>query len=451
MLPGLSDSHVHLESLARLKLEVDLTGSRSIEEALARIRRHAARLTPDSWVVGRGWYNDAWPDTRFPSRDALDSAAGGRPAFLLRRDGHSAWVSSAALSAAGISSAVGDPPGGVVDRDESGRPTGIVRENAVRLVQRYVPLPSEAELDSAMASTLRDLSRLGLTSVHSMDHPSAFASLSRLQRRRSLPVRVSYNIPAPRLEHAQRLGIVSGLGDDHLRIWGIKAFLDGSLGSGTAEMLTGAGIQVLPQEELLSLVRQCAGAGLNLCLHAIGDGAVRRALDAFQAVPVAWPRWQPWRPRIEHAQCVDPADVDRFARVGVVASMQPIQAISDRELADREWGERVRHAYAWRALVDAGAVLAFGSDTPVETADPLPGLDAAIGWRRRSGWHPSLALTRAQALRAYTWGAAYACGMEDRIGRLRPGMLCDLTVVHEGRVTATVVGGEVTFRARPEP
>ena len=208
-------------------------------------------------------------------------------------------------------------------------------------------------------------------------------------------------------------------------------------------MLDGSGVPVLAQDELADLARRCAAAGLSLCLHAIGDAAVRRALDALEPLARVSPRW---RPRVEHAQCVDPADVPRFRRAGVIASMQPVHAVADRGLADREWPARVRHAYAWRPLQDAGAVLAFGSDAPVEPADPLLGIDAATSWRRRAGWHPELALTPAQALRAYTAGAAYAAGMEDRLGRLRPGFLCDLTVVHGGHVVATVVGGHVTWR-----
>ncbi|HKA11548.1 MAG TPA: amidohydrolase [Candidatus Dormibacteraeota bacterium] len=444
-LPGLADAHIHLESLARLKLEVDLAGSPSLDHVLARIRRHAATLPPDAWVVGRGWYNDVWPDARFPDRRSLDEAVAGRPALLLRKDGHSGWVSSAALGVAAITRETPNPPGGVIDRDPDGEASGIVRENAVQAVQRCIPRPSDEQLDAAMAAALRDLARRGLTSVHSMDTPLAFASLSRLRARRPLPLRVSYNLPAPRLEHAERLGIHSGLGDDRLRIWGVKAFLDGSLGSRTAEMVDGSGVPVLAQPELVELASRCATAGLNLCLHAIGDGAVRRALDALEPLAGIWPGW---RPRIEHAQCVDPADVPRFRRAGVVASMQPIHAVTDRDLADREWGERTRHAYAWRALLDAGAVLAFGSDAPVEPADPLLGIDAATAWRRRAGWYPDLALTEAQALRAYTWGAAYAAGMEDRLGGLRPGMLCDLTLIRDGRVTATVVGGQLTWRER---
>jgi predicted amidohydrolase YtcJ len=442
-LPGLADAHVHLESLARLRIEVDLGGARSLTEALTRVRRHAARLPAGAWVIGRGWYNDAWRDRRFPDRHSLDGAAGGRPAVLLRKDAHSAWVSSAGLAAAGIEGATPDPPGGVIDRDGSGEATGIVRETAVDMVQRCVPRTPDERLDAAMAATLRDLSRLGLTSVHSMDRVPAFASLSRLHARRPLPVRVSWNLPAARLEHAERLGLLGGTGDDRLRIWGVKAFLDGSLGSRTAEMLDGSGVRVLAQADLVDLARRCRAVGLSLCLHAIGDGAVRRALDALEPLADGRPRW---RPRIEHAQCVDPADVPRFSRAGVIASMQPIHAVTDRELADRNWGERSRHAYAWRPLQASGAVLAFGSDAPVETADPLLGLDAATGWRRRAGWHPQLALTPAQALRAYTAGPAYAVGMEDRLGRLRTGLLCDLTIVRDGRVEATVVGGELTWR-----
>lgn len=445
-LPGLSDAHIHLESLARLQMEVDLAGARSLPEALTRVRRHAARLPAGAWVIGRGWYNDAWRDPRFPDRHSLDVAADGRPAVLLRKDAHSAWVSSAGLAAAGIERATPDPPGGVIDRDGSGEPAGIVRETAVDMVQRCVPGPSEDRLDGAMAAALRELSRLGLTSVHSMDRVPAFASLSRLHARRPLPVRVTWNLPAARLEHAERLGLRGGTGDDRLRIWGVKAFLDGSLGSRTAEMLDGSGVQVLAQPAVVDLARRCRAAGLSLCLHAIGDGAVRRALDALEPLADAGPRW---RPRIEHAQCVDPADVARFRRAGVIASMQPIHAVADRELADRAWGERARHAYAWRPLHAAGAVLAFGSDAPVESADPLVGLDAATGWRRRAGWHAGLALTPAQALRAYTAGPAYAAGMEDRLGRLRAGLLCDLTIVRAGRVEATVVGGELTWRRRP--
>ena len=444
-LPGMADAHIHLEDLAQAKLTVDLTGARSLEEALGRVRRFSARLPRDVWVVGRGWYNDAWSEPNFPNRHQLDSAAGGRPAFLVRKDGHSAWLSSAALAAGGIERRASDEPGAAVDRDALGAPTGIVRERAVQAVRAVVPSPADRELDLAMRAVLRQLARAGLTSVHSMDRIPAFACLERLQAAGQLRLRVSYNLPAAELQHAERIGLRSGIGDEWLRIWGVKAFLDGSLGSRTAEMLDGSGVTVMRQPELVELVTRCAQAELNVCLHAIGDAAVRRALDALEPWTGAWRRW---RPRIEHAQCVDPVDQPRFGQMGVIASMQPIHAVADRELAEREWPGRTAHAYAWRALSDAGAVLAFGSDAPVEDPSPLKGLAAATDWRRRVGWHPELAMTRAAAVRAYTWGAAFAVGMEADLGRLRPGRLCDLTVLDRGAVVATVVGGRLSWRRR---
>ena len=444
--PGLIDAHVHLEGLADRNLTLDLTGTASLEEALARISSWSERLPKDAWVMGAGWYNDAWPKPAFPTRGRLDRATGGRPAYLRRKDGHSAWVSSAALRIAGIDRATEDPPGGRIDRDKSGEPAGILRETAMHLVSELVPRSSEAQLDDAMARALADLAGLGLTGVHSMDSARGFGSWQRLRARGRLPVRITYNLPLTDLPHAERMGVRSGWGDEWIRIWGVKAFLDGSLGSRTAEMLDGSGTPRLSQADLIDLVERCARAELNVCLHAIGDGAVRRALDALAPHREAWRRW---RPRIEHAQCVNPKDVKRFARIGVIASMQPIHAVADRDLADQHWPDVTAHSYAWGALGAAGARLAFGSDAPVETADPLAGIEAATVWRRKASWHPELAVSRAAARRAYTAGAAYAVGMEKDLGSLRPGKLCDMTVVDEGRVVATIVGGEVSFLRKP--
>ena len=445
VLAGLGDSHLHLGWLARGRLEADLVGCRSREDALERVRRHARGLAAGAWVVGRGWYNDLWRDPAFPGRRELDEAAGGRPALLTRKDGHSAWVSTAALKAAGLERDSPDPPGGVVDREPDGTPAGIVREKALDAVRRVVPGPAPADFDRGLAAALRDLVRLGLTQVHTMDGPDLFAALQRLHGRGGLPLRVAWNPPLRQLGDLERLGVRSGWGDATLWIWGVKAFLDGSLGSRTAEMVGGGGVQTLAQAELVEACRRAAAAELNVCLHAIGDGAVRRALDALEPLAGAWALW---RPRIEHAQCVHPDDEPRFRRVGAIASMQPVHAVADRDLADREWPDRTAHAYAWRPLADAGAQLAFGSDAPVETADPLAGLAAATTWRRRAGWHPELSLPRSRALRAYTRGVAYAAGRERELGVLRPGAWCDLTVVKGGRVTATVVAGDVRWRRR---
>jgi predicted amidohydrolase YtcJ len=315
----------------------------------------------------------------------------------------------------------------------------------MHLVQAQIPSTGEAELDAAMVQTLSALARAGLTGVHTMDSAQQFASLQRLQAKKPLPVRVTYNLPLADLRHAERMGVRSGWGDDRLRIWGVKAFLDGSLGSRTAEMLDGSGTARLLDPELNEMIDRCIHAELNVCLHAIGDGAVRRALNALEPHRKAWNRW---RPRIEHAQCVHPDDMPRFAEIGVIASMQPIHAVADRELADRHWPGYTAYSYAWRALERAGATLAFGSDAPVETPDPLAGIAAATTWRREARWHPELAVSRASAIRAYTRGAAYAAGMEKVTGTLRPGLQCDLTVVDAGRVVATVVGGRVSWRKR---
>ncbi|HEV2414451.1 MAG TPA: amidohydrolase, partial [Candidatus Dormibacteraeota bacterium] len=332
--PGLIDSHIHLESLADRKLTVDLTGAKSVSEALTRIKDRAKTLPRGAWVVGSGWYNDLWEDPAFPTTQQLDRVVGGRPAYLRRKDGHSAWVSSAALQAAGIDRTTQDPPGGNIDRDHQGDPKGILRELAMQFVWRHVPPPADSELDAAMARVLSDLAKFGLVAVHSMDSASGLGSLQRLAAKGSLPVRVTYNLPLVDLPHAERMGVRSGWGDPWLRIWGVKAFLDGSLGSRTAEMLDGSGTPRLSQPDLEDVIARCARAELNVCLHAIGDGAVRRAVDALTPHREAWSRW---RPRIEHAQCVHPKDMPRMAKAGIIASMQPIHAVTDRELADRLW------------------------------------------------------------------------------------------------------------------
>jgi predicted amidohydrolase YtcJ len=443
--PGLTDSHIHLEGLADGKLTVELGDAKDVKEALSRVNERAKKLPKGAWVVGAGWYNDHWPNPAFPTRQQLDKAAGGGPAFLRRKDGHSAWVSSEALRLASVDRNTADPPGGQIDRDEMGEPSGILRETAMQLVAGILPSPVDANFDAAMARALNELARIGVTSVHSMDTSRAFGSLQRLHAGGKLPIRVTYNPRVEDLPHAERLGVRSGWGDSWLRIWGVKAFLDGSLGSRTAEMLDGSGVARLTQDDLVEMVTRCARAELNVCLHAIGDGAVRRALDALAPHRRAWSKW---RPRIEHAQCVNPKDMGRMAKLEVIASMQPVHAVADRDLADQLWPAVTQHAYAWRALELAGVSLAFGSDAPVEVADPLAGIDAATAWRKRASWHPELALTKASALRAYTSAAAYAVGMESDLGSLRPGKLCDMTVVEDGRVVATVVGGQVSWRRK---
>lgn len=444
VLPGFGDAHLHLEAMALAATGVALAGVSSRRETLTRVSAFVRAHPSTPWLTGWGWCNDEWTDDpAMLTREELDRAGDGRPVLLVRKDGHSACLSSSALAALGFSRDTPDPPGGVVDRDTHGEPTGVVREEACGRARGAVPPPADATFDAALRSVLERLAALGLTAVHTMDSPRLFRGLQRLHRRGRLPIRVVWNLPVDKLDAAEALGLSSGFGDAWLRVWGVKVYLDGSLGSRTAEMLDGSGVTVTPQADLVDIVRRAAAAGLNVCLHAIGDAAVRRALDALEPMRDASPSW---RPRIEHAQCVHADDIARFRSIGVVASMQPLHAVSDRGMADAEWGERAANAYAWRALEDAGAVLAFGSDAPVEDPSPWLGLEAATTWRSRAGWYPHLALTPAAARRAYTAGVAYAAGLEKETGALRRGMLCDLTVLDGDEPIATVVGGRIAWQ-----
>jgi len=443
-LPGLADSHIHLAGLADELRGVQLRDARSAEAALESIRRAAVELPADEWVLGDGWSEDRWSIPKRPNRQMLDSVTGGRPAIMGRRDGHSAWVNSSALAAAGVTSSTPNPPGGVIERDPSGEANGILLERAISLVERMVPVLDGVALDRALVKVLARLSAAGLTSVHAMDPPTILAALQRLRREGKLGVRVVYNLPADNLGSAMRLGVSSGFGDPWIRLWGVKAFLDGSLGSGTAYMLDGTGVARMLPSEFDDIVRQCREIKLNVCVHAIGDGAVRRALDAFEPYVGTLRDNSWWRPRIEHAQCVDPADLGRFGSLGVIASMQPVHAVSDRDLADERWGKRAANSYAWGALLRAGARVVFGSDAPVETFSPFEGIEAATKWRHDVSWYSELAISRARAIEAYTRGPAFASGTERTIGSLRPGYWCDLTIVDGSRVVATIVAGQVT-------
>ncbi len=441
-LPGLGDAHIHLDELVLLRLGLDLHRTGSRQEVLEVVRAASRSAAPEAWIVGRGWNYSSWPQPQLPSRHDLDEAGGGRSVLLASKDEHSVWVSSSALRLAGITKETPDPVDGVIDREPEGAPSGIIREAWQRLFAGMLPRPGRAEYQRLLASVVSDLGRVGLCTVHTMDPGETLFALQSLREQDLLPLRVVVNLPVDQLTAAQQLGIRTGWGDGRLRVWGIKAFMDGSLGSRTAEMLDGTGVARIPDPALHDLIERCLDAELNLCLHAIGDGAVHRALVALEPHAGSWPLW---RPRIEHAQCVDPSDIARFLRAGAIASMQPIHAISDREMADSVWGKTAGNAYAWGRLAEAGVPLAFGSDAPVESPDPLKGLDAAVGWRSRVGWYPGLALSEPRALDAYTLGVAYAAGMEKECGRLAPGYRCDLTVVSGDQVVATVVDGKLVF------
>jgi predicted amidohydrolase YtcJ len=483
VLPGLIDAHIHFMWYALSLLRVDLEAVPSLGEALARVEARVQTLAPGAWVQGSGWNNNLWQPNGFPSRSDLDRVTGDHPALMTRKDGHSIWVNSAALRAAGITRDTLDPPGGRIGRDAAGEPDGMLYEGAAMdLVYNNVPPESDAERAAAMREGLARVAASGLTGFHDIESADMFRTFQTMEATGQLPVRVVMLIALPTLDATIAAGLRAGFGNTRLRVGPVKIFSDGSLGSQTAEMLApfegthdNCGVQTIGQEEMEAAILAAGRAGIPAAIHAIGDAANRRVLDAFararQAELGDTPRptghqvdgyaHYALRHRIEHAQIVDPADWPRFRELGVIASMQPIHATSDMFAADRLWGARcAQGAYAWRSLQSAGALLAFGSDCPVETFDPLLGIHAAVtrqygDGQPPGGWYPDERLSVADAVRAYTLGAAYAAGEEADKGSLLPGKLADLLLldrdpftidpatIPQTKVTATLVGGEV--------
>ncbi len=470
VVPGLIDAHVHLSWFGLSLLHVRLDGATSLHECVQRVSHTlAAGLQPGQWLRGSGWNHDDWTHPRFPDRLALDSVAPANPVILTRKDGHSIWVNTLALTVAGVSAATEDPAGGTIDRDPAtGEPTGILRENAMQLVERMVPRPGPAELEQALLLAQEQALATGLTGVHTMEGPDVFAALQRLDTQGKLVLRVCQAIAKDHLDEAIGLGLRSGFGNNRLRIGGVKLFADGSLGSATAALLddyAGApgqrGVVTLPKEEMRALVRRASAAGIAPVIHAIGDRANRDVLDVFEEALSAGVSPE-LRFRIEHVQLLHPDDIARFARLGVIASMQPTHCTSDRYMAMRLWGERSRYAYAWRSLLQSGAALAFGSDCPVETISPLAGIHAAATRQRAAEpnsppWYAQECLAPEDALRAFTLGAAYASGEERIKGSLAPGKLADMTVLSRDilairpqeivscAVDMTIAGGQIAF------
>ncbi|MCE5257647.1 MAG: amidohydrolase, partial [Chloroflexi bacterium] len=441
VLPGLTDAHLHLQWYAEGLAQVQAEQPRA-EDVLAEVGRRAAELPEGAWITGYGWDHNAWGG-ELPSAAMLDACAPLHPVRLMAKSGHALWVNSAALHLADINSATLDPDGGQIVHTPAGDPSGILLENAMQLIKRIIPPATPASLLPAMRRALALLARAGLTGVHNMDGAAAFAAEQMLLERGELALRIVQQIPLAQLDQSLALGLRSGYGSDRLRIGAVKMFMDGALGPRTAWMLAPyeseprtLGIETTPITEIYAAVARANAGGLACAIHAIGDRAVRQVLDAYEAGGALG-----IRNRIEHVQLIDEADLPRLAKLGVIASMQPLHATSDMLMADRHWGARCANAYAWRALQESGAVLAFGSDCPVETPDPLRGLHAAITRRRadgspgEQGWYPAQRLTPEQALCAYTSGPAYAAGVEGRLGTLAPGKLADLTILERDPFT----------------
>jgi len=472
VLPGLADSHIHFAEYALDLRTLDLTGAATLEEMLALVAERARETEPSEWIIGRGWHQELWPERRFPKATDLDSVAPAHPVALRAKSGHALVANSLALHLAGITADTPDPPGGRIGRDADGRPDGMLFEDsAMRLVTDLIPPPTPEETDAALREAMRSAWRVGLTAIHDVDGPPAFAAYQRLHAQGELGLRVVKYLPADALDCALEIGLRAGLGDDWLRVGGIKVFADGALGPRTAAMLApyegepeNVGVLTTDEAALRGLARKAVASGLPLAVHAIGDRANRMVLDVLTDVGgEGRGKPGPYRHRIEHVQLLHPDDVGRLAALGVVASMQPLHATQDYEMADRYWGQRCATAYAWRSLLEAGTVLAFGSDCPVEDLNPFLGIHAAVTRRRADGspgpegWYPEQRLTVEEAVRAYTLGAAYAAGLEDRLGTLAPGKLADLVIldrdificdpmaIAETQVVATMIGGRFVY------
>jgi len=438
VLPGFTDSHVHFPTWAVAQRQARLDGAASLAEAVDRIEA-------SGWTRGYGWRDADWPDGP-PTRGALD-AISGEPMAMWSKDYHSLWLNSAALA---LARGDLDVKGGVVERDANGEPTGILREeSAWSFKDRYLGIPDE-EYVEAMRAGVKLAHARGVTCVHDKDGWLGAAGLwQQLEPR----LRVWQSVPADRLPELRGLSLRSGFGSPLLRIGYLKVFMDGTLGSQTAWMTDGSGVQITSGAELAEIVRAAAEAGWPVGVHAIGDRANREALDAFESTRDLWqPRGL--RQRIEHAQCLAPDDVGRFARIGVAVSAQFTHAPSDEELAKRFWADRIDGAYSFRSLVDSGALVANGSDAPVEELDPWAGVVAGV----LKHWREDQRLTLDQALHATCVAPAWLSHDERTRGTLLPGRAADLVVLdrdpfesdlEDVQVVATMIAGRWVHNPPP--
>ena len=474
VIPGLIDAHAHLMGLGESLLQADLVGTTSKAEIVERLRAFAVDLPEGAWLSGRGWDQNDWGDGEpFPTRADLDAAFPDVPVLLRRIDGHAVWANTAALRAAGLdpeAEAPADPEGGASIRDEAGRPTGVFVDNAIGLVSRAVPEADEAFYAEALTRALDETTKYGLTGVHEAGTPLAVIDLYReFAASGRFPLR-NYAMITPGEIAAFCAAHPEGVreADDRLVVRSVKVYADGALGSRGAALLDGYaddpgnhGLLFQPDETLQATVEQAMRCGLQVNTHAIGDRANRQVLDAYEAAIEATGGAR-GRHRVEHSQILALDDIERFARLGVIASVQPTHATSDMPWAEDRIGDRAVGAYAWRRLVDAGARLALGSDFPVERVDPLLGFHAAVTRQDAEnapagGWYGNQVLTREEALRGFTLDAAYAAFMEDEVGSLEVGKRADFVVLSadlmavppeailDTHVVQTVLGGETVY------
>jgi len=480
VMPGFNDAHLHLAAAGREKMNVDLVGVKSLAEMKARIAERAKTAAPGDWILGDGWDHTKWPGQQLPTRQDIDSVTAGHPAFFDRVDGHIAIANTAALQAAGITEQTTPPQGGAIDHDTDGNPTGIFRESAKDLISSRIPPPTAAQRRRALELALADAAAHGITSVQDYSSWDDFLVMEEMESENALPIRVSewltfldpLNVLLEHRVHHPHT-------DPMLHTGMLKGFMDGSLGSRTASLLApytddpkNTGLPQYTQDKLDAMTRERAKAGFQIGFHAIGDGAVAMALEAFsegerearenevkQANTSA--ATDDFRFRIEHDQVVTAEQVPQYAKLGVIASVQPNHLLTDMNWAqDRIGPERAKHSYPWADFLKNKIMLAFGTDYPVEPVTPFRGLYAAVTRMNEAGtrsYYPEQKLTVHDAIAAYTTGSAYAEFAERDKGLLRPGMLADFVVLDRDltkvappgilktKVLRTVVGGKTVY------
>lgn len=443
IIPGLIDSHGHVMGLGFSALTLDLTEAKSLPDALARIAAYAKAHPDRPWIIGRGWNQELWPEKRFPTAAELDAAVPDRPVWLTRVDGHAGWANSKALAAAGISAASKDPAGGKIERAlPGGRPAGVLVDNAMELIDAKVPPPRPEDRDMALAKAQDILLSRGVTAVADMGTSiDDWQSFRRAGDYGTLRVRIMAYASG-----TEQMSLIGGPGpspwlyDDRLRLNGVKLYVDGALGSRGASLKApyadapgSKGLRITSDTQLKNLMSRAALDKFQIAVHAIGDEANAAVLAAIEDMSATYGGDRRWR--IEHAQVVDPVDIARFGKHGIIASMQPVHQTSDREMAEKRLGPaRLSGAYAWKSIQASGARIVFGSDVPVEVADPFAGWAAAISrtgpdGQPLGGWQVQERVTREEAFAAYTSGGAYAGFAEGRFGRLATGERADFVFI----------------------
>ena len=473
VVPGFMDGHTHFLDGGFQLASVDLRDASSPAEFIARLKTHAAKLPRGEWIIGGGWDHERWPGTPLPQRSWIDSVTPNNPVFVSRLDGHMGLANSSALRLARISRRTEDSPGGSIVRGPGGEPTGVLKDEAQNPVWAAIPTPSPSQSDAALKRAMEWSASKGVTAVADVSVPwHEVAALRRANAAGTLTTRVSVYVPLGDWRRMADTVRVQGVGDNWLRVAGVKGYVDGSLGSTTAlfyqpynDAPETSGLLVTPEDSLRAWIAGADSAGLQVVVHAIGERANGLLLDIYDSVAKAHgPRDR--RFRVEHAQHLRRGDIARLARSGVMASMQPYHAIDDGRWAEKRIGpERIKTTYAFRSLLDNGGRLAFGSDWTVAPIDPLLGIYSAVTRRtldgkHPQGWVPGEKITVEEALRAYTASNAWGVYAERSRGKLSPGYLADLVLLDQdltaippetidrAGVRATVVGGKVVFQRR---